>query len=119
MAATTRAVGTIGNQKLIRIENTSDPDTSNALALAFGHAVHILQVLVSYSAAPTAAAPTSVLTTGAGAEHTIANGLSTNTQHQRWVPTQLHLMDNDSLALAAPAGGGVITSTITVYALAP
>lgn len=75
-------------------------------------------VAVKYSAAPTQAGVTIELDSGAGVAYdtTLSTG-SANAQNTVYFPTgdDLILANGDAIRVTAPAGGGVITSAISIY----
>lgn len=77
----------------------------------------VRMVTVAYSAAPTQAGVTLTLNSGAGAGYdtTLFTGTA-NTRYNAWffAPGELVLGPDDTLDISAPAGGGVITSAITI-----
>ncbi len=104
---------------LRRIAQTSAPDTLQTLSTPTGSARRLLQVLVSYSAAPTYTGTDLKVTlnSGEGAAHdNVLQTGSNNGQYFNYVPDgELILKEDDRIDVVAPAGGGVITSSVTIY----
>ena len=74
-------------------------------------------MLVAYSAAPTQAGISVTLNSGAGAGYDtlIASGAA-NARYTVYVPDEeILLKEDDVVDVLAPAGGGVITSSISIY----
>lgn len=76
----------------------------------------LVYALVKYSAAPTEAGTTNVLTPFAGSLYatTLSTGAA-NTQSNAYVPgAPLFLLPGDSFAVTAPSGGGAIVAYVTI-----
>lgn len=76
----------------------------------------VLYVTTKYSASPTQTGVLSTLNSGLGAAFdTQLNAGSANTQNNFWMPDgELILEPGDALDVLAPAGGGVITSSVVI-----
>lgn len=98
-----------------RHSQASAADTAQTVAVA--GAKRLLMVVVKYSAAPTQAGVTTTLNSGAGAAYdAVLDTGSADAQTTVYLPAvELPFLDDDSIDVAAPAAGGVITSTIAVY----
>ncbi len=103
-----------------QIERTSGAGTANAItavSTAVGQVRKLLMVTTKYSAAPTQAGVTVVWNNGAGAAYDITLNTGTaNAQNNVYVPAiDIYLLADDVVDVSAPAGGGVITSAVTIY----
>lgn len=80
----------------------------------------LLHVMCSYSASPTQAGVTTTINSGLGSVFDVLlNTGSSDTQVTVYQPTlPITLRTTDVLDVAAPAGGGVITSSVVIYCLA-
>ena len=103
--------------RLIRDVATSAANEAGAASSAAGEVRQLVMVTVKYSAAPTQAGTTVTLNSGAGAGYdAVLNTGSANAQTTVYVPTApLFIAADDAIDVAAPAGGGVITSSIAIY----
>lgn len=112
MAATITDIG--GRYR--RYVETSAADTALTMIVNPGVPFRVLNALTAYSAAPTQAGVTHVLDSGAGAGYdgTLDTG-SANARYTAYEPTRLTLGADDAFKVTAPAGGGVITSSISCY----
>lgn len=99
-----------------RYVETSGANTSLTMSVNPGVPFRVLDTLTSYSATPTQAGVTHNLDSGAGAGYdgTLNTG-SANTRYTAYQPTRLTLAGDDVFTITAPAGGGVITSSISCY----
>lgn len=99
-----------------RYHETGSANTLLTMAVNPGVPFRVLDALASYSATPTQAGVTFTLDSGAGAGYdgTLSTG-SANTRYTAYQPTRLTLAGDDALNIAAPAGGGVITASISCY----
>jgi len=77
----------------------------------------LLYVTVPYSATPTQAGVTVVLNSGAGGAYdTILDTGAANEEDGVYEPTsEIRILPGDTIDVIAPAGGGVITSSIAIY----
>lgn len=107
---------TAAGKQIFRCIETSAADTLLTSSLALGWLGRVLLVTVAYSAAPTQAGATVALDSGAGAgyDSTLNTGTA-NARYTNYAPANLILPTSDALVVTAPAGGGVITSSIAVY----
>lgn len=99
-----------------RYVETSGANTALTMSIDPGVPFRVLDALVSYSATPTQAGATFHVDSGAGAGYdgTLSTG-SANTRYTAYQPTRLSLAGDDVFKVTAPAGGGVITSSISCY----
>ena len=99
-----------------RYVETSAADTALTMTVNPGVPFRVLDTLTSYSAAPTQAGVTHDIDSGAGAGYdgTLSTG-SANARYTAYQPTRLTLVGDDAFKVTAPAGGGVITSSISCY----
>jgi hypothetical protein len=76
----------------------------------------VLHVAVAYSGAPTQDGVSIDIDSGAGAEFdTVVHAGAANARYTFWQPAgDLVLLHDDALKFTAPAGGGGITSHITI-----
>jgi hypothetical protein len=84
---------------------------------AMGAPFRLLAVLVAYSAAPTQTGVTITLDSGAGSGYdTLLTTGTANSRYTVYQPTgDLVFGNDDGLVVVAPAAGGVITASISVY----
>ena len=77
----------------------------------------LVQVTVSYSAAPTSAATTITLNSGAGSGYdTLLSTGQTNTRYMVYIPDQeITLMSDDAIDVVAASGGGALTCGVAIY----
>jgi hypothetical protein len=77
----------------------------------------LLMVTCKYSAAPTQAGVTVTLDSGAGAAYDVVlNTGSANAQTTVWQPSApVPFFADDAIVVTAPAGGAVITASVTIY----
>jgi len=93
-------------------------NTNYTLSTTIGKKLLIDEVVVAYSAAPTQTGVTIALDSGLGADYDAT--LLAGTANARYtvypvdLKTPFILLENDSLKVTAPAGGGVITATISI-----
>lgn len=99
-----------------RYVETSAANTALTMSVNPGVPFRVLDATTAYSAAPTQAGVSHAIDSGAGAGYdaTLSTG-SANARYTAYQPTRLTLADNDAFTVTAPAGGGVITSAISVY----
>ena len=117
MATTKTFIGrTKEGRRILRWVETSAADTLLAVSVPGGSGRRVVQVSASYSAAPTQAGVTTEIDSGAGAAYDATfNTGSANARYTNYQPTTpLVLGNDDALRVTAPAGGGVITSSIVV-----
>lgn len=104
---------------LKRTVGTSAADTAQTVSTPSGNPKKILQVLVAYSAAPTYTGTDLLIkvNSGAGSDYDVVLETGTNDgQYKAYIPDgSIILMDDDTLDVTAPAGGGVITSSVSIY----
>jgi hypothetical protein len=104
--------------RLIRTVATSEADTIGAASSPdVDQAQELVMVTVHYSAAPTQAGVTVTLNSGAGAGYdTLLTTGTANAQNTVYLPSApLFIAPDDVIDVSAPAGGGVITSSISIY----
>lgn len=99
-----------------RYVETSAANTALTMSVNPGVPFRVLDALTSYSASPTQAGVAHALDSGAGTGYdgTLSTG-SANARYTAYQPTRLSLAGDDAFTIAAPAGGGVITSSISCY----
>jgi hypothetical protein len=102
----------------IRYTDASAANTALTLTIPAGKAYKFCWGVVKYSAPPTQTGVTFNLDSGAGAAYDAA--LETGTADAQVTvyipsPNSLILTDADTIAITAPAAGGVITSQISAY----
>ena len=95
-----------------------EANTAYSLSTTKGKKLLIDEIVVSYSAAPTQTGVTVALDSGLGADYdaTLLTG-SANAQYTIYpvdLKTPFILLEDDSLVVTAPAGGGVLTATISI-----
>jgi microcompartment protein CcmK/EutM len=93
-------------------------DTTYSLSTIKGKKLLIDEVVVSYSGNPTHAGVAIALDSGLGADYdaTLLTG-SANARHTIYpvdLKTPFILLEDDALLVTAPAGGGVLTATISI-----
>ena len=101
-----------------RFTDQSGANASLALSTPTDVPLRILCVTVKYSAGPTQTGVTVELDNGAGAAwDTLLSTGSANAQNTVYFPDgKLTIADGDALKVTAPAAGGAITSSISMYA---
>lgn len=117
------AVGTIasemlsGGRSLSRFSAASAANTALTASTDAVRARRLLSVTVKYSAAPTQTGATVTLNSGAGAAYdAVLNTGSANAETTVYVPDGVVIIaTGDAIDVLAPAGGGVITSAVTIY----
>jgi hypothetical protein len=112
-AEVTRGVRTA----VVRETDKSGANAQLVVATERGAVRRLLAVLVRYSAAPTQAGVTVKVDSGAGADwDTPLFTGSANAQNTVYLPdAEVLILPDDAIEVTAPAGGGVITSAISVY----
>ena len=95
-----------------------EANTAYSLSTTKGKKLLIDEVVVSYSGVPVQAGVTVALDSGLGADYdaTLLTG-SANAQYTVYpvdLKTPFILLEDDSLVVTAPAGGGVLTATISI-----
>jgi hypothetical protein len=77
----------------------------------------LLAVTCVYSGAPTQAGVTVTLTSGGGTAYNIVLNTGTgNAQSTLYLPAvPFPIMADDTITVAAPAGGGILTAAIAIY----
>jgi hypothetical protein len=117
MAITTYSGTGSGSRQVLRHTDASGANAIGTLTSPVGQDVRLLFVAVRYSAAPTQAGVTITLDSGAGAAYdTVLLTGSANAQNTVLIPAQeMILADTDAILVTAPAGGGVITSQMSIY----
>lgn len=100
-----------------RYHETSGANTALTVAVAPGVPFRVLTSTVAYSASPTQTGVTQTLNSGAGsAFDATLNTASANVRYNAYQPSEpLCLAADDSFDVVAPAAGGVITGSISVY----
>lgn len=105
------------DKRLDTITNVSATDTALTVSSpATGPVRRLLKIAVNYSATPVQAGVTVVLNSGVDAafDELLATGTA-NAKNTVYIPDERLLIDPaDALDVIAPAGGGVITSAITI-----
>lgn len=99
------------------IETGSANTALTATMPAIGGSFRLVLVTVAYSAAPTQAGVTTTLVSGAGAGYdaTLNTGTA-NARYTAYQPSQeMILGSDDSVVVAAPAGGAAITASVAIY----
>lgn len=99
-----------------RYNGVSAANTAKSVSSDVGKRLLVQQVTVAYSAAPTQTGVTIVLDSGLGAAYdvTLETG-SANARYHVYRPVNpIILNEDDVITVTAPAGGGVITSTIAI-----
>jgi len=100
-----------------RFSEQSAADTAQTVSTTTGKARHLQMVTVKYSASVTQNV-TITLNAGAGAAwdtllQTIALAAATD---GLWIPDEeILLLSDDELDVLAPAGGGAVTSAVSIY----
>ena len=101
-----------------RLTNQSAADTALSVSTPVGKRRRLLFATVKYSASPTQAGVTFELDNGKGAawDAVLETG-SADAQVSIYVPAnqKFELGDDDVIKVTAPAGGGVITSAISIW----
>lgn len=103
---------------IYRLTEAGSADTLLTSTMAArGFAFRLLSTIVKYSAAPTQAGAVTTLDSGAGAAYDAALNTGTaNAQTTVYVPAGSPIFgSDDGLVVTAPAAGGVITATVTIY----
>ena len=104
-----------------RLIRTVATGTANAITAASSPDIDGVQQLVmvtaKYSAAPTQAGVTVTLNSGAGAGYdTLLTTGTANAQNTVYIPAApVFIAEDDVIDVSAPAGGGVITSSVAIY----
>ena len=103
--------------RLMRDVATSTANGAGSASSAAGEVRQLVMVTVKYSAAPTQAGTTVTLNSGAGAGYdAVLDTGSANAQTSVYIPASpVFVAADDSIDVAGPAGGGVITSSIAIY----
>lgn len=118
MADTKRAFSSKqGPASLRRLDGVAAPNTVGTLATPVGYVGRLVMAIVKYSAVPVQAGITVELASGLGAPY---DGLlftgAANLQSTVFVPTgDVYFRQDDAIRVTSPAGGGVITQTVTIY----
>lgn len=101
----------------IRTVGTSAANTSQTVTEATKAARRILGVFVAYSNTPTHSGVTVTLDSGAGSAYdTVLYTGSTNARYTAYIPDgEVFVLEDDAIAVTAPAGGSGITSSISIY----
>lgn len=96
---------------------TSGANAIGTASSAAGEVRQLVGVMVRYSASPTQAGVTVTLNSGAGAAYdTVLSTGSANAQNTVYLPSApVFVAADDAIDVSAPAGGGVITSSIAIY----
>jgi hypothetical protein len=113
---TPAAYGRAGGGGVERWVATSAANTAQTVSTAVGEVRRVVLVAIFYSAPPTHAGITITLNSGAGAAYdTPLNTPAANAQSLIWVPTtEFVILPDDAIDVVAPAGGGVITSSVII-----
>lgn len=101
-----------------RLTNQSAADTALSVSTPAGKRRRFLYATVKYSASPTQAGVTFELDSGKGAAwDVVLDTGSADAQTTVLVPNnqRFELGEDDVIKVTAPAGGGVITSAISIY----
>lgn len=101
----------------VRTVGTSAANTAQTVSVPAGRERRLLYVTVAYSAAPTQSGVTVTLNSGAGAGYdTLLTTGSANARYTTYIPAvPLWLNSDDAVDVVAPAAGGSITSSISIY----
>lgn len=91
-------------------------NTDYTLKTEVGKKMLVDEIIVSYSATPVQAGVEISLDSGLGADYdAVINTGSANARYTIYKPdSPFIIMDDDAISVKAPAGGGVITATITI-----
>ena len=104
---------------LKRIVGTSGAATAQTVSTPLGSPKRLLQVLIAYSAAPTYTGTSLKITinSGAGAGYDVLLDVGAdNIRYKTYIPDgKVILKEDDTIDVVAPAGGGVITSSVSIY----
>lgn len=121
MAITTTIVGRTRNGGILhRHSDVSGANAILALTVPLGGG-RLIGVFCKYSAVPVQAGVTTELDSGVGAAYdTTLNTGAANAQSTAYQPVNdLVIGEDDAIRVTAPAGGGVITSQISIYTETP
>lgn len=101
---------------LKRYSGVSAANTAKSVSTELGGKLLLQQVTVAYSATPVQAGITINLDSGLGAAYDLALETgSANARYHVYKPVNpIIVMEDDIITVTAPAGGGVITSTISI-----
>lgn len=118
MAVTTVQIGmTKDGRRILRHIQVSGADAINSVSVPGGKGRRVLQVTVAYSGSPTQAGVTAGIDSGAGAgyDSTLNTGTA-NARYTNYLPSVPPVIGaDDAFVVAAPAGGGSLTSSVAVY----
>lgn len=105
---------------LVIFSQTSAADTVQTCSTDAAQAYRLLHTMCAYSAGPTQAGVTTTINSGIAAAYDILLDTgSANAQVTVYQPTlPITLAKADVIDVAAPAAGGVITSSVVIYCLA-
>lgn len=95
----------------------SGANAAQTVSTPTGDVRRLLFVTVKYSGAPTHAGVTVTLNSGAGSAYDtlLATG-SANAQNTLYIPDEeILILSDDVIDVAAPAGGGALTSAVAIY----
>lgn len=99
-----------------RYAETSGANSALTMTVNPGAPFRVLDGTASYSGSPTQTGVVFAIDSGAGAGYdaTLSTG-SANTRYTAYQPTRLTLAGDDAFTVTAPAGGGSLTSSVSVY----
>ena len=106
-----------GNGMLHLFVATSAADTAQTVSTNDDSTYRLLHVDVAYSAAPTQTGVTVTLNSGAGADYdTLLVTGTANARYTVFIPEGVYMIARgDAIDVVAPAAGGVITSSVSIY----
>lgn len=120
MTIASSIIGQVGEgarkRNIRRHIETGATNTLLTSVVAPGKNCRVLAVLVAYSGAATQAGVTSTLNSGAGSGYdNVLNTGSANARYTQYLPTVPPILAaDDSLDVAAPAGGSGVTASVLV-----
>lgn len=103
---------------LMRSVGTSAANTEQTVSSPdYAGVIQLVAVYVKYSAAPTQTGVTVTLNSGAGAGYdTLLTTGTANAQNTFYVPAgPVYILPDDQIDVVAPAAGGAITSSVSLY----
>lgn len=101
-----------------RYNGVSTANSAKSISTPVGKKMLVHQVTVAYSGNPTQTGVTVNLDSGLGAGYDVALDTgSANARYHVYKPTTpIIVMEDDIITVTAPAGGGALTSAITILA---
>jgi len=104
---------------LRRVIGTSGANGAQTVSTPSGSPKRLLQVLIAYSATPAYTGTDLKITinSGSGAGYDVLLDVGTdNIRYKTYIPDgKVVLKEDDTIDVVAPAGGGVITSSVSIY----